>query len=765
METTATKPMSERDQKLTKWASEPELKQLKSEFMACEHTHDALVSNINEWVKLHKGELPPEMKADKTRSQAQPKLVRRQAEWRYTALSEPMLSSSRLFTIKPVTGEDVDGALQNELLINHQFRTKMNRVWFIDQFIRSAVDEGTAAIRVGWEQEIRTIKKMVPIYDYFAVQSEEEEAMIQAALEERQKDPTTFELRAPPSIKASVDYYDETQELVIAIDTKQRQEVEEHQTIKNHPTAEVIDPRNLRIDPSCGGDITKAQFMVYSYETNRASLLKDQKRLNYKNLDAIDWGAVGPLQTEYHHAQGRDSGFQFDDKARRRIVVHEYWGNYDIHNTGELVPIVASWIGDTLIRMTENPFPDGKPPFIIVPYLPKKRDVHGESDAALLEDQQQNIGALMRGMIDILGRSAAGQTGVAQGTMDAVNWRRFQKGQDYQFNPNQNVQNAIHHHTYPEISASAVNLMMILNNDAEAISGTKSFSEGISGSAYGKVAAGARAALDAAAKREMGILRRLVMGLNQMALKIVAMNQVFLSEQEIVRVTNNPALMLNRDAEETNEEFVTINRVELAGNYDIEIDIATAEVDEAQSQDLGFMLQTLGPKADWSITKMILGEIARLKRLPHLEKAVREYEPQPDPIEQKMKELELAKLEAEIAEIQANTAESHARARKAMAEADDTDLSTVERGSGVEHKRNLQQAAAQAEGNRDLEITKSLTKPTKEGEKEGDLEAAIGFNELTRNQDKAAPTVDSVVPPQAQSIDPQGFAGPMPLNV
>jgi hypothetical protein len=755
MEQVATKAVSDRDNKLTSWRNEPELKQLKEEYLACESTHGTVVANINEWNALHRGDLPAAMKADKTRSQAQPKLVRRQAEWRYSALSEPMLSSHRLFTIKPTSGEDFEAAKQNELLLNHQFNRKINRVAFVDHYVRSAVDEGTVIVRTGWERETKKIKKEVEVYDYFTPEKQEEQELFDAALEAREKDPTTFELRAAGALKAALAYYDEYGQAVIAIATGKKKTVDEEQILKNSPTVEVIDPRNLRIDPSCGGDITKALFMIYSYETTRAQLLKDRVRLGYKNLDKIAWDSVGPLQTEYHHAQSNDTSFQFNDRSRKKIVVHEYWGFYDIHKNGQLTPIVACWIGDVLIRMAENPFPDGLPPFVIVPYLPKKRSVHGESDAALLEDQQQNIGALLRGMIDILGRSAAGQVGIASGTLDSVNRKRFQQGQNYEFNPNLPPQNAIHFHQYPELSSSAVTLMTLLNNDAESITGTKAFSGGMSGEGYGKVAAGIKGMLDSAAKREMGILRRLVSGLVQLAHKLIAMNQVFLSEKEIIRTTNTKPLMLERPEGQSNDEFVTINRVELAGQFDIEIDIATAEVDEAQSQDLGFMLQTLGPKGDWNMVKIILCEIARLKRLPHLEKAIREFEPQVDPVEQKKKELEVALLEVEIAEAQANAALKKAQAAKAMADAEATEADTAQDVAGVKHERALQASQAQSEGNQNLEITKALTKPKKEGEGEPDVEAAVGWNEITRDQGKAPPTIDSGMPFPAES-----FSGP-----
>src|SRR5690606_17677020 len=102
---------------------------------------------------------------------------------------------------------------------------------------------------------------------------------------------------------------------------------------------------------------------------------------------------------------------------------------------GTLKPIVATWIGDTLIRMEENPFPDQKLPFVAIPYLPVLRELNGEPDAELLEDNQKILGAVLRGMIDLLGRSANSQKGFAKGMLDPLNRRKYENGQDYEFNP------------------------------------------------------------------------------------------------------------------------------------------------------------------------------------------------------------------------------------------------------------------------------------------------------------------------------------------
>ena len=197
------------------------------------------------------------------------------------------------------------------------------------------------------------------------------------------------------------------------------------------------------------------------------------------------------------------------------------------------------------------------------------------------------------------------------------------------------------------------------------------------------------------------------------ATKIVSMNAKFLSEKEIIRVTN--------------EEFVEISREELTGNFDLIVDMSTSKVDEERSQDLGFMLQTMGPDMDPGLSKLILSQIADLKRMPDLAEKIRAYEPQPDPLQEQLKKLELRKLEADIMLDEARAIESKARADKLKAE---TDMEV----SGIKHARAVETQGAQASGNRKLEVTKEILK----GETApGNIEAAVGFNKLSEDGDDA----------------------------
>lgn len=718
------------------WPKEPDLRDLKLDLENTKLSHSAVIAKIDKWKRLVEN---PKPVVGKGRSSVAPKMIRRQAEWRYSALSEPFLGSNKICKVEPTTFEDVDGARQAERLINWQFRTKMNRVKLIDQFVRICVDEGSAILRTGWTRSAVNIMVAKPVFDHFPMSTEEEVMAFQEALALRDENPRGYDETVDEAMKSAIELFDETGQATIAIQNG-TQQVPEEKLLDNRPVVDILNPRNVYIDPTCEGDLDKANFVVVSFETNRAELNKFPAR--YKNLQFVNWESNSPTGSDDHASSTPDT-FQFKDALRRKVVAYEYWGWADIHDDGTLTPIVATWIGNVMIRLEENPMPDGKLPFVIANYLPVKRDLYGEPDAELLEDHQAILGAVTRGMIDLIGRSANGQQGIAKGMLDPVNMRKFQNGEDYQFNPQQNPLNNYIEHKAPELPQSALAMIQMQNNEAEGLTGVKAFGGGVSGEAYGDVAAGIRGVLDAASKREMAILRRMAKAWTEVFTKIIAMNQEFMSEQEIVRVTN--------------EEFVPIKREDIQGNFDMEVDISTAEVDNQKSEDLSFMLQTIGPNADPKMLFMLLAEIADLKRMPALAQQLRTFDHTPSPEQQRMAELEIELKEAEVAKIRSEIALNEAKAQKELALKEQADLDYVEQETGTKHERDMQKQREQSKGNQNLQVTKALTAPVKEGEKAPDVEAAIGYNKISDklNNDNPSSTIQR----------DQAAAGSSPANL
>jgi hypothetical protein len=683
---------------LTKWANPPKLLDLKQDFQDARMVHSRQETKINGWLDNLNVTGKAKVEVPAGNSSIVPKLIRKQAEWRYAALSEPYLSTDDVFKVEPVSWEDREAAQQNKLVLNNQFNTKINKVSFIDKLIRTCVNEGTAIVRVGWDFQEETYQATVPTVQYVVDPSFK--PTIQYILQLKQESPSQYQTDVPDELKTAAEMSVEQNQAIRPVVTGQEQ-VTKTRTIKNTPTVEVCDYHNIVIDPTCMGDIKKAGFSVYSFESSLSQLKKDGK---YKNLDQINVTNNGPLGQPDHNATEGSAAFQYSDQPRKKIVVHEYWGYWDIDGTGMTKPIVAAWVGDVMIRLEENPYPDKCLPFVIIPYLPVKDSIYGEPDGVLIEDNQKISGAVTRGMIDIMAKSANGQTGMRKDMLDAVNKKKWQEGKDYEFNGNIDPRVGVHMHTYPEIPQSAGMMLQLQNMEAESLTGVKSFSQGVSGNALGDVAAGVRGALDAASKRELGILRRISAGIVEIGHKFISMNAEFLEPEEVVRVTN--------------EEFIKVRRDDLPGNFDLKLGVSTAEEDEKKAQELAFMLQTMGNNMDPEMTRMILSDIARLRKMPDLAKKIEMYQPQPDPLVQQKMQLEIALLQAQIATEQAKAASLGASAQlhavKAgtevakqdhlKADTDQKNLDFVEQESGVHQERALQQTAEQAKSQGQLAI-------------------------------------------------------------
>lgn len=677
------------------WKNPPTLGDLKQNLNDAQPSHDRQVTKIDRWLdNLHiRG--TAKINPGAGHSKVVPQLIRKQAEWRYAALSEPFLSNSDIFKVSPVTWEDKAAAEQNQLVLNHQFNTRINKTRFIDSYVRAAVDEGTVIVRVDWVFSEKAVKRMEPEVEL--IPAPEMYPMFEQLDQMLSGNPTEYTRDVPAELKYAHEVFQAT-----GVPHKPKivgqTEVEEMVTVENHPTLEVCDYRNVTIDPLCQGDIDNASFVIYSFETSKSELEKDGR---YQNLDKINIEHNSALGDPDHDTENLEN-FNLSDEARKKFVLYEYWGYWDYNDTGIAEPIVASWVGSTLVRLEANPYPDKKPPFVTAQYLPVRRAIYGEPDGHLLEDNQQIVGAVTRGMIDLMAKSANGQTGIRKDALDIVNRRKFDQGRDYEFNPNADPRQVIYTHQFPEIPQSAQFMLQLQNMEAESITGVKAFTGGISGDSLGKTATGARGALDAASLRELGILRRLSDGVIQIGRKIIAMNSEFLDETEVVRITN--------------DEFVPVHREDLAGNFDLQLAISTAQEDNAKAQELAFMLQATGDTMDASLKQIILADMMKLRKMPDLAKRIEEYQPQPDPMQQQMQQLEIqllqAKIKNEMSQAMENQAEAmldqakalteQAKARQLTSDADQKDLSYVEQESGVTQERELEQRQAQAAANMQL---------------------------------------------------------------
>lgn len=716
------------------------LKNLKADFEASKRLKSRNDSKINTWRREYNGELYGNEK--KNRSKFVYRLIKKQSEWQHAGLVDPFVSTPDIIRAKPVTWEDKEVSPKIEILLNTQFCRQFDRFNFMNKAIKVLDQEGTVVIRTGWEYKEKVIKEQIfeeqPNPDFIMLQ---EQAMaIQSNLEqiapmvERAKnDLAMLEQQGlsvdqavasgvidPQVVAGTQEMMAEAANLEQQLQALQEQLQSIPQTIEvpriierlkpvcNRPTAMVCRNEDIFIDPTCQDNMDNCQFVIYRYETDMTTL----KRAGvYKNLDKVSHTL---RDSEYvsktRDDEGYDSSFEFSDIARKKVIVHEYWGNYDIDGDGEAEAIVCTWVNDVIIQLRDNPFPDKQPPFIVVPFNSIPFSLYGESNAELLSDTQKIQTAIIRGLIDNMAMSNNGQKGVRNGALDEYNRVKFLNGENFEFN---GTPNDFYDGHFNEFPSSTFNMLQMLNAEAESITGVKNFYQGMHSNSLGSTATATTAIMDSAAARRLNIVRNIAENMIKPILrKWLAYNAEFLDEETQYRITN--------------EEFIWLKRDDLGARIDIDLAISTSEDNKATASELSFLLQTIGPSEDPNLRKMIIADICDLYKKPELAKSIREYQPQPDPLAQRLQELQIQMLEAQIenerakggrAEIdsrlkEAKTKTELAKAANIESNTDSTDLDYLQKFYGVNEKAKqanaLEMEAAKHKFNMDKENLKLL---------------------------------------------------------
>ena len=692
------------------WKNEPRIEDLKKDYQDALADFERIKSKIDNW-ELYRNGGPKVNPSKPGKSTVRPKLIRKQQEWKYPSLEEPFLSSDNMFKIYPRTADDTETAKQNEIVLNYQFDVLIDKPKLIGDIVRTLVDTGTCFVKVGWESEYKTVVEYIekPVY----ASGQEAYNYLQEKLQKGEiTEQEVYQLvESGQPVQVGVEKVKIVREVPVV----------------NQPKYEVCNTKSVIVDPTCEGDIRKAMFVIHEYQTSLAELKKQEyKRITikektvdengneieidvikeegiYKNLDKIQVDSE-----DFDSYKDPNISFKFSDPDRKKIKAYDYWGYWDIYGNGELVPILATWVGNTLIRLEENPFPFKHPPFAVAQYIPVTGSVYGESDAELMKENQDIIGKMTRAALDIIGSQAVGQKFIhSQVLKDPIAKTNYENGRDVIYSGNIAPKDAIYVTNVEPPSPVIFDIINMQQKEAESLSGTVAFHQGISGSALGSTATSVRSALDAVSKRELSILRRINALLKDMAIMTIEMNRVYLPDEFFVRVTG--------------DNYVKVKRDMLQGQIDIKVEVSTAERDNERAQELAFMLQTIGNNASPSLVAKVMAKIARLRKMPDLAKQIEEEgerATQPDPMQQQLQQMQLQQmqlqmemLQKQMAEIDAKTLEKLSRtrenryadtlvkkakaakevlaAKKLQSEIDKLDLDTAEKATGADIQKDM----------------------------------------------------------------------------
>ena len=597
------------------WKNTPTRGDLHTDYVSAENGQSAFKARLLEWKETKAGGKEISV-TGVGKSTARPLVVRKQNEWKYPSLEDPFLSTSNLYRVSPATSADVLAAKQNGKVLNFQWNTKVKKAKLVGDIVRTVVDEGTVIVKTGWDSrtEYKDVQEEAPVY----ATPEESIMLMQQAVQTGQM--------TPEQAQAMLETGEPMQTGIKMVT------VEKEVLVKNQPTYEVCITANVTIDPTCNGVIEDALFAVHEFSTSYAELVRDEYEKDADGNESGFYHNLAHIDENSHeiydpHISVESNNFKFNDKARKRLKAYEYWGYWDIAGDGVLVGIVATWIGSILIRLEENPFPHGRLPFSVATYMPVVRSVHGEPDAELLKENQDSIGRMTRAVHDITAKQAVGQEFIDENFFPSPSQKNsYEKGNTVYYRSGFDPQKAIYRRDVQQVGSTPFDVIKWQSSDANELTGTKPFS-GPGGAKMGGDKQD-RDSMDATAKRELSILRRLSDSLFvDMARMTIANNQEFLSEEEVIRITD--------------EKFEVVKRDDLQGDFDLTVQVSTPEKDEDQANKIMKLMQTNAANMDPEISKMHYVKMAELWKLDDLAEAVSEYQPKPNPKQEELMALQL----------------------------------------------------------------------------------------------------------------------------
>ncbi len=606
------------------------LKIAKIDYESSKEAKTGIDKKMQTWLDEYNGE--PYGNESDGHSQVVVKDIKKAVEWFLPNAVEPFVGKNRIVRLEGITADDVARADTAEKLLNYQFVRDFDRYSFMYDCFKVGATEGTTVIKCGWEFEEEVKVEKLDTWT--------PEQLLQLESE---------------GVEISID--EETQ---VAKLTKRK-------TVVNRPTARVIKNGKFFIDPTAS-NITEADYVVEEIEETMSSLKKADI---YKNLDRVSNSSQDRDDSNVEQSRnnkGDDYGYdtqnyQSGDDSLKKMTRYEYWGDLDINDTGIAVPVVVSWIGNVVVRMEENPYPDKAKPYIGTAFTKTPFMFWGDSLSEFLSDGQFIRTGITRAMLDNTVQGNNGFKFFRKGALDAVNKKKLLSGIGGAIEVNgdkADMWDGDFNQTPPTVFA----LFEMIQKDNEALSGISNAAQGLDTRAL-STATSANIAASMGQKRMMEIVRRYSELIKELMRKWISYNKVYLSPQEVIRVSGN---------------YIEFTPDDIDGSYDIDINVGVDGIEESKANQITMLMQQIGNLAGTVNPKTLHSLLAKLADIWGFVDVAAELEayeaPPPDPAVSQKVALELEKLQAEIDKIKSETHEN-------MADANNKNVTTKLRANGL----------------------------------------------------------------------------------
>lgn len=505
-------------------------------------------------------------------------------EWIMPDMMEAFAGNRKVIAVIPRGAEDVKKAEKIEKLLNWQFMHQCQGFLTLAAWVKAGLVYGISHLKTSWEEQ----------YDRkgFAVPEVFEPEFMQMMGDETIETLSYLDTYDKPNVAASPAMANAASFgfSPAQIDTMRvYTEVRGEQVIKTYsgPKLEVVPPEDFLIDPEAK-DVDSARFVIHRVKRSIAYLRKKERDGVYSNIDKVvklssDDNEDGDNTEEsarqydsesYASMSGTDGDSGNQQIGRRQVYVYEWWGELDAQHDGRTEAYLVVMCKDVIIRMERNPYAHGKSPFIdLCPILDifayggigyaELAGPHQEVKTAIIRQMLDNASFQNNGMWEVDENAGVDVDALANPFPGRVVFSSRQGG--------------IRPITPAPLDASSFNLIEFSQSQLEQLTGVTRYNQGLDAKSLNKTATGISAIMDASSKRKKLIARTIAeTGLQKAFSKMLQLDQQFIDQSIVIRLFGEP---------------LDISPDDLAGNFDVSVDIGSSVADdETQVKQLYMML-------------------------------------------------------------------------------------------------------------------------------------------------------------------------------
>lgn len=401
---------------------------------------------------------------------------------------------------------------------------------------------------------------------------------------------------------------------------------------KNQPKLEVVPPSEFRFNPEAKS-LEDVDFVAHRKIVKLDYLRRREREGVFQNIDKVleSTGASGTYtRTNYDEelnprAYMRSSDIGVED-AKKEFLLYECYVKTDINNDGILEDLIVTMVDKkTIVRLEENTM--GRHPFFVISPIRDTARLFPKRGIADLVGELQDLNtAFLKQIIYNIAVNNNKQAFVNVDLMlDPSEFIDGKKAVRITGDPRQ----AVYYTPVEQLQPQVFQFLEYMNTMKENRTGITRYNQGMDANSLNKTATGITQIMNASNQR-LELIARIFAetGIKQLFRHMIKMNQMYITEQTFIRITDKPKPIFPEDLEGTIDIVVNVGVVAgskqqqaqsmqlLLGMYPqlLQAGLATPE---HVSYAFGRLVEALGYKnvSDFIFTPDVLRE-AQMRGIP-----------------------------------------------------------------------------------------------------------------------------------------------------